>query len=81
VLFTTGETERDPAVALLPVHAPLAVQLVAPVVDHVRVLEPPEVMVVGEAFIVTVGADAGGLQVRLKVSLSPTNKDIELEVP
>lgn len=80
MLFTTGETERDPAVALLPVHAPLAVQLVAPVVDHVRVLEPPEVIVVGAAFNVTVGADAAA-HIILKVSLSPTIRDIEGPTP
>ena len=46
-----------PASAALPVHAPLAVQEVASVEDHVRVVEPPLVKVVGVALKVTVGAE------------------------
>ena len=44
-----------PLVALLPVHAPLAVQEVASVDDHVRVEVPPDVTEVGFAEMVTVG--------------------------
>ena len=45
-----------PLVDLLPVHAPLAVQLVAFVEDHARVEEPPLVTLLGVAVKVTVGA-------------------------
>ncbi|HEY0341241.1 MAG TPA: hypothetical protein VGC34_10575 [Steroidobacteraceae bacterium] len=44
-----------PEVALVPDHAPLAVQPVALVDDHVSVLALPEVTVVGFALIATVG--------------------------
>ncbi len=45
-----------PEVALVPDHAPLAVQLVALADDHVSALEPPLVTLAGLALIVTVGA-------------------------
>jgi hypothetical protein len=45
-----------PEVALEPLHAPLAVQPVALVDDHVSVEEPPELNDVGFAEIVAVGA-------------------------
>jgi hypothetical protein len=61
VLFDKGDTERDPAVAWLPDHAPLAVQLVAFVVDHVSMLDWPRLIDVGVAEIVTVGAVAAAL--------------------
>lgn len=45
-----------PDIALLPDHAPLAVQDVAFVLDHVSVEEPPDATLAGEALSVTVGA-------------------------
>jgi hypothetical protein len=48
--------EVVPDVALLPAHAPLAVQLVAFADDHVSVLAVPLVTLDGLALIVTVGA-------------------------
>jgi hypothetical protein len=48
--------EADPVVALPPVHAPLAVQLVAFADDHVSMLALPLVTPEGLALIVTVGA-------------------------
>jgi hypothetical protein len=40
----------------VPLHAPLAVQLVAFVDDHVSEALPPSVILVGDTEIVTVGA-------------------------
>jgi hypothetical protein len=48
--------EAVPDVALLPVHAPLAVQLVALIDDHVKVLVPPIATLLGLALSVTVGS-------------------------
>lgn len=45
-----------PLVAFAPDHAPLAVQEVALVEDHVSVVVAPATIVVGAAVIVTVGA-------------------------
>jgi hypothetical protein len=45
-----------PDVAFDPVHAPLAVQLVASVEDQVSIDEPPVAILVGFADMVTVGA-------------------------
>ena len=47
--------EAVPPVALLPDQAPDARQLVALVLDHVSVDDPPLTMVVGEATRVSVG--------------------------
>jgi hypothetical protein len=52
--------EAVPEVARLPLHAPEAVQDVAPAADHVRVDEPPDVTEVGLAESWTVGG--GGLE-------------------
>ena len=46
-----------PLVALVPVQLPDAVHEVALVEDHVRVVKPPEVIEVGVALTVTVGAE------------------------
>ncbi len=56
VVLPVGETLCVPLVLLAPVHPPLAVQLVALVVDQVRVLLWPVAMVSGLAVSVTVGA-------------------------
>ena len=45
-----------PLVARLPLQAPLAVQLVALVEDHVSVEEPPLATLAGAAVSVTVGS-------------------------
>jgi hypothetical protein len=50
-----GDTLCEPLVALVPVQPPLAVQVVALVVDQVSRLDWPDVMVVGLAVSVTVG--------------------------
>ena len=56
VAFDVGLTVWVPLAFLLPVQLPLAVQVgLVPVVDHVRVDEPPLVMLDGAAFSVTVG--------------------------
>ena len=50
----------EPLVVLVPDHAPLAVQDVALVEDQVSADELPEVIDVGDAESVTVGAGVGG---------------------
>ena len=55
LLTVNGPVETAPEVALLPDHAPLAVQLVAPVDDHVSVLALPLATLVGFALRETVG--------------------------
>jgi hypothetical protein len=50
LLDVSALVEADPAVDLLPDHAPLAAQLVALVDDQLRVLELPLVTLVGVAF-------------------------------
>lgn len=50
-----------PLVALVPLQAPLALQAVALVELHVKVDDWPELTVVGEALILTVGGDGGGV--------------------
>jgi hypothetical protein len=52
----SAPVEADPEVALLPAHAPLAVQLVALADDQVTVLALPLATLVGFTPIVTVGA-------------------------
>ena len=54
-----GVTDCVPLVASVPVHPPLAVQLLALVVDQVKVALWPSVTVVGATEIVTVGANGG----------------------
>jgi hypothetical protein len=54
-----GVTDCVPLVASVPVHPPLAVQLLALVVDQVKVALWPSVMVVGATENVTVGANGG----------------------
>jgi len=54
-----GVTAWVPLVASFPVHPPLAVQLLAFMVDQVKVALCPSVMVVGATVNVTVGASGG----------------------
>lgn len=56
VLVAVGVAGSEPLVALLPVHAPEAVQVVAPVADQVNVLLPPLTMELGFALMVMAGA-------------------------
>ena len=56
VAVAVGETPWVPAMPLLPLQAPEAVQLVALVLDHVSVLDWPDVIEVGLAPSVTVGS-------------------------
>jgi hypothetical protein len=51
-----GVTDCVPLVDWVPLHAPLAVQAVALVEDHVKVALPPRVMVAGATEIIAVGA-------------------------
>src|SRR3989344_4009113 len=60
VVADRGPVDWLPEVALVPFQPPLAVQDVALVEDQVKVLEPPEVTVVGLALSETVGAGVGG---------------------
>jgi hypothetical protein len=55
----SAPVDTDPEVALLPVQAPDAVQLVTFVLDHESVLAPPEAIVVGLAERVMVGTGFG----------------------
>jgi lysine/ornithine N-monooxygenase len=56
VVVAVGKTPRVPLVAVVPVQPPLAVHEVAFVLDQVSVELLPEVMVVGVALKLTVGA-------------------------
>ena len=56
-----GDTDCVPEVVLVPVHAPDAVHEVAVVDDHVRVEDKPDVIEVGDAESVTVGAEVTAL--------------------
>lgn len=58
-----GVTDCVPLVASAPLHAPLAVQAVAFVDDHVSVAVPPSVIVVGFTVISAVGATAAAFTV------------------
>jgi len=57
-----GVTAWEPVAAWLPLHAPLAVQEAAWVLDHVRVADWPAVIDVGLTDKVTVGVGAGGAE-------------------
>jgi hypothetical protein len=59
VAFVSAGVLALPAVGLLPLHPPDAVQAVAFVVFHVRVLVPPLLTEVGDADSDTVGAGVG----------------------
>ena len=54
-MVLVGDTLCVPLVLLVPVQPPLAVQLVALLLDQVSVLDWPEVIVVGLAARVTAG--------------------------
>jgi hypothetical protein len=73
-----------PEVALLPLHAPDAVQEVALVDDHVRVALPPDVTEVGEAEMTTVGIVVGCVPesalIDLKVSMDCIQPDAVFNV-
>jgi hypothetical protein len=56
VVVLVGWTCWEPLVARTPAHPPLAVQLVAWLLDHVRVLASPVVIMDGLAESVTAGA-------------------------
>jgi hypothetical protein len=55
-----GVTAWEPIAAWLPLHAPLAVQEAAWVLDHISVADWPAVIEVGLTDMVTVGIGAGG---------------------
>jgi hypothetical protein len=54
---------NEPVTALLPDQAPVAVQAVALALVQLRVDVPPELMVLGVALKVTLGADPGTVTV------------------
>ena len=60
MVLVVGETEREPLVDLAPDQPLEAVQVVALVLDQVRVLAWPEVIERGEAERERVGAVVGG---------------------
>ncbi len=62
-----GLTTNELLVALAPLQPLLAVQLVALVLDQVRVVDEPLVIVVGEAEKVTTGAGVEEVSVTLTV--------------
>ena len=64
VVFAVGFTDCVPEVAFVPDHPPLAVHDVAFVDDQVIVDEPPDVIDIGEAEIVTI---ATGIDVTFTV--------------
>jgi hypothetical protein len=73
-----------PEVSRLPVHEPVAVQLVAAVLLQVRVEVDPEFIDVGEALSDTVGtATTGGLHrvTELRVWVEPAEVEVEPGVP
>ena len=73
LLVVSAPVEIVPEVARSPVHAPLAVQLVAMVVDHVSSLDPPVAKLVGLAVIVTtggVGVGVGGVDAGAAVTIT-----------
>ena len=65
VEFAVGLTDTEPDVPFVPDHAPLAVQVVALVVDQVSVDELPETIVAGEVEILTVAG--GGVETLIVV--------------
>ena len=56
-MAAVGLTLCEPVVDLVPDHPPEALQLVVFVEDHVSVDDWPDVIVAGEAFKLTVGAE------------------------
>jgi len=58
----------DPDVGRLPLHAPLAVQLVASAEDQVRAAEEPLLTLVGVALNVSVGPGTGGAPLTMTVA-------------
>jgi hypothetical protein len=56
-----GVTTWVPVVASLPLHAPLALQVLAPVVDHISVAVWPTAIVVGCMDSVTAGPCNAGM--------------------
>lgn len=58
VLVARAGVVSVPLVAFVPLHPPLAEQLVAPLLDHDSVEADPEAIELGEALKVTVGAGA-----------------------
>ncbi len=59
-VMVSGPVDSEPLVALLPLQAPEALQLVALVLLQVKVLDSPLLIVAGEAERLTVGAGFGG---------------------
>ena len=71
VSVVIGPTESDPLVARDPLHPPLAVQLVAFVVDQFNVELPPLVTLVGVAEKLRVGAGVVTVTVVLWMVVPP----------
>jgi hypothetical protein len=67
-------------VGLLPVQLPEAVQLVALVVDHINVVEPPLLTVSGLAVMVTVGCTLGAVIATLAVAAPMPPRPVHVSV-
>ena len=78
VVLESGPTDALPEAALVPVHPPLAVQLVALVALHVSVDVPPLVILDGDADIVTTGA--GGVTVTSTLLCALPPEPVQLSV-
>ena len=77
--MAVGISVAVPPVACVPVHPPLAVQLVALVDDHVSVALDPKVMLVGETASDTVGAAiAFTVKVAPEVALPPAPAQVSV---
>jgi hypothetical protein len=81
-----GVSAAVPLVGSAPLHAPLAVHEVAFVDDHVSVVLPPSVMLVGLAVIVTAGElwspcdpQASGIPQRIPTAMAGTMCSTKLQ--
>jgi hypothetical protein len=77
---TVGVTIWLPLVAWLPVHEPLAAQLVALVLDHVSVELCPVVMLAGSTDRLTVGDGVGAVTVSVAAPVPVPPGPVQLKV-
>ena len=71
-MAVNGPVDCDPLLGMAPVQLPLAVQEVALVADQVSVELLPEVMALGPALKMTVGAAVETVTVALCAALPPS---------
>jgi hypothetical protein len=79
VLALSAALVSDPLVARAPLHPPLAVQAVAPLLDQARVAAPPAATVAGVALSVTLGA-AGTVTVADRDTVPPVPVHVSVYV-